>query len=898
MMNRRVIRLFLVIAIPMALIWTGILANNLWRDKQYAVAQTISENELKDYNTSVLVERYISEIIENLKVIRDSNELNNYLNAMTTSNREDLVALFARIMANKSDYDQLRYIDVSGQEVVRVDNDESVHIISSADLGDKRDRSYFIETMTLSANEIYVSPMDLNVENNEIEIPDKPMLRFATPVFDAQNVRRGILIINYKADYFLDMMHQRENHGGVRTEQFYILNKDGQYIVHPDETLNFSFMKPGYEILKFDNQAIWEEISVHASGYVETQDRLYTYHDVLNLTRASHVQYLDQWILVHEINTADMFTLGSLWREVTAARNLAVFTIIALLSFVSAHLYDRLIKKDAQLNIAMKIAEASSEAVIITDKETHITYVNEAYESYTGYRADEVIGLKPSRFKSGKHSRGFYENMWHDINEFGYWQGMLWDRKKDGLIYPKRLRIIAVKNKGSREVDRYIGIFSDLSLNGSPSDTNETLGYREGQLVLPNEELMLELLGQSITHDDFNFMILYIAIENYNQLASAFDGLKEKSSDVFLDLIKPQLGEDDFVAQTGRNLFAIIINLKHIEEAPEDFVKRIHKEMTRVIEINGTDIFFKTRVGISYWPQDTTDLRRLLLNSMIALEWTGRNKGQEIAFFNDKMIEALNRENEIEGYLRKAILEDEFHLVYQPQVDIQSGRIVGMEALIRWESKVLGSVSPSVFIPVAERNNFIIDIGDWVVDRVCKDLAYMNQQCTETSARLKCAVNLSAIQMMESTFLDRLFEIINRNEIAYSQLEMEITESMLLKDDLKHIRTLSAIQESGMSVAIDDFGTGYSSLSYLNALPVDKIKIDRSFIKNYPDSDDGTLIKILVDMSQQLHKSVLVEGAESEEQVAFLRTIGCDYIQGYYYSKPLALDAFIEFVKR
>jgi EAL domain-containing protein (putative c-di-GMP-specific phosphodiesterase class I) len=316
------------------------------------------------------------------------------------------------------------------------------------------------------------------------------------------------------------------------------------------------------------------------------------------------------------------------------------------------------------------------------------------------------------------------------------------------------------------------------------------------------------------------------------------------------------------------------------------------------MQIEGQNMFFKIRIGVSYWPNDADDVKKLLLNSIIALEWSALRRSSEIAFFSEKMIEQLNQENEIEGYLRQALEKEEFFIVYQPQVDSETNRMIGMEALLRWKNPKLGFVSPAVFIPIAEKNRLIIDIGNWVIKRVCEDIQYLNKTYNELMSGLRCAINLSPIQMEESGFLDKLNGTLNAFDVGRHQFEMEITEGLLLNNETRNISILEKMRDSGITIAIDDFGTGYSSMSYLNTMPIDKIKVDRTFIKNYPEYDDGKLAKILIEMAKSLELEVLTEGAETKEQVDYLKNIGCSIVQGYYYSKPLELEAFIAYLKK
>lgn len=363
-----------------------------------------------------------------------------------------------------------------------------------------------------------------------------------------------------------------------------------------------------------------------------------------------------------------------------------------------------------------------------------------------------------------------------------------------------------------------------------------------------------------------------------------------------MELLKPMINKEDFVAQTGRNIFTVIVGVQHLKVSSEVFIESIHKKLSKIITVNGRDLFFKTRIGVSFWPQDTDDLKKLLLNSIIALDWALSRQASDIAYFSPNMIYELNQENEIEGYLRKAIDKNELFMVYQPQINLVSNQVVGMEALIRWDNEKLGAVPPLVFIPIAEKTSLIVEIGYWIIDRVCKDLSKMNESNLDVMKRTRCAINLSAIQLQEGLFLEKLLQILDNNGIEPKQIEIEITESLLMSNEIRSIKILTELRKAGFTVAIDDFGTGYSSLSYLNTLPIDKIKIDRSFIKNYPEDDDGKLARILVNMAKSLGINVLAEGAETEEQIAFLREIGCEHIQGYYFSEPLDKSEFMNYL--
>lgn len=266
--------------------------------------------------------------------------------------------------------------------------------------------------------------------------------------------------------------------------------------------------------------------------------------------------------------------------------------------------------------------------------------------------------------------------------------------------------------------------------------------------------------------------------------------------------------------------------------------------------------------------------------------------------FLEKEDKMSNKKRKILFHLKKAIKNNELSLVYQPQVDINSGKTIGMEALLRWKSKELGNISPSVFIPIAEKNDLIIEIGNWITNQVCKDLETMNENYPKEIKNLRYSINFSPIQIADANFYENLLSIISNYKIEYNQLELEITEGVLLSDLQKNKEIFQQLKQLGITTALDDFGSGYSSFSYLRILPIDRIKVDRSFIKDYPQNDDGTLMEILVHISKKLNKKILIEGAETQIQIQFLKSIGSDYVQGYYYSKPLLKDQFIKFIQK
>ena len=553
-------------------------------------------------------------------------------------------------------------------------------------------------------------------------------------------------------------------------------------------------------------------------------------------------------------------------------------------------------KKDKnQLELTKNIADSTNDAVIITDSNTNILYANRAFEKYTGYRREEVMGLRPSHFKSDKQGRDFYKDMWKEINEKGIWQGDLWDRKKNGVIYPKNLTIIAIKDKSNGRTVNYIGIFKDLTnLKETEKYVSKLKNYNLST-NLPNENLLVKLMKNSITSDKRLFAVIYFSIDNYNKMIVQFGkGQYKQLIKVMINNIESITTKDDFIAQTSASKFVIVLKSKENINTTKEFMDEFVEKSKRAVILDEKEMYLDIKSGIAVYPKDGENANELISNANIALEMLLGDKGENYRFYKPEFRELLSRESELELLLSKAIVNNELDIYYQPQIESYRENMVGAEALLRWKNEKLGHVSPAKFIPVAERTGLIVEIGNWIIDRVCGDIKSFEGLKGDD---FKVSINISAVQFKDSDVLKQMTEAIERYGINPKNLEIEITESLLLEDLDVINEKLKMFKDLGISVAIDDFGTGFSSLSYLKKLNIDKLKIDRSFIKDYPENDNGEMVEIITAMGKKLKLKVITEGAETKEQVDYLRRVGCNLIQGYYYSKPLPKDSFEEFYK-
>lgn len=900
-MNKiKISKTFATVFLPIFFAFIAVLSYGSQIEREYIVDDFVEKFAMEGRDTEAMIDRYLSEITETLNLIKNSDEMKSYVKLENENTYKELVAMFARVMNSKSNYYQIRYIDDAGMEIAKLKSkDSKIEIIGAEELQDKSSRYYFEESRDINDGETYISRLDLNMENGVIEKPIQPVIRLAVPLYDSAKVRKGILMVNYKAEYLFEILNSNRLNFADYNFNFSVINKNGEYIINSDENKNFSFAFEKLEELNFaeDRGEEWGIVNKNNNGFIRKNDKLITYYDVLATTREKNPNYKEKWIVIHDKDITDLSTINMILDKLGSYQGRLVSGLIFILSLIVAVFFEKLRNKNSQIELTQKIADSANDGVLITDENTAIIYVNKAYEEITGYKLEEIVGIKPNDLKSGKHDEGFYEKMWHNINKYGHWEGMIWDKKKNGVLYPQKMKIIAIKDRKKAKVKNYISIFRDMSLDKNNSMRVEKLNYSNDSVLIPNEDMMYMLLEKTVNNEDFKFMVLCIAIENYNQLVTFLDEFENKSSEIFINLLQPMIADEDFVAQTGKNVFAAIINMKNLDKSPQRFVEEVNKELSQIINLDGKDLFLKIKIGVSFWPTDANDIKKLFLNSLIALESTYSEKSSSVAFFSENMIKKMNRENEIEKYLRSAIDRNEFYMVYQPQVDLDSGEVIGMEALIRWDNEKLGIVPPGLFIPIAERTNYIIELTYWIIERVCKDLSDMHSKMPDKFDKIRCAINISAVHIQEKNFLDEFSRILLEYGIDANKVEIEITEGVLISNEEKTIDILNEFRNKGVKISIDDFGTGYSSLSYLNRLPIDKIKIDRSFIKNYPKMDDGKIAKILVNMVKSLDLDVLIEGAETEEQIQFLRKLGCMYIQGYYYSKPLDKDKLIEYLQ-
>lgn len=535
-----------------------------------------------------------------------------------------------------------------------------------------------------------------------------------------------------------------------------------------------------------------------------------------------------------------------------------------------------------------KIAfDSASEAIMIIDPNGLITTVNQGFSDITGYSEDEVVGATPKIFDIGNHE------MWDTISKEGKWKGELQNTRKNGDLYEESLTLNAVRDNQGKIIN-YVGVFSDITESKASQSKLNKLVNHDTLTGLPNRRLMNELLNHALKRgerEQHKTAVLFIDLDRFKTIN---DSLGHQVGDKLLFEVSSRVSlcirESDVVARLGGDEFLVMMNFITKSDDAAIVAQKIIQEVQREFIIDGHEIFIGASIGISISWQDGNDVDSLIKAADIAMyQVKNRGKNNYCFYSEDLSTHAIERFT-LENELRHALERHQFELYYQPQVSISDGQIIGAEALIRWHHPELGLVSPDKFIPVAEETGLIVQIGEWVLRQAA--LQMIDWQGQDFAIQW-IAVNVSGVQVMKGNFADTVYGIIIETDCDPSMIELEITESTVMQNTEYVIDTFKRIKKLGISLAIDDFGTGYSSLSNLKRLPLDKIKIDKSFVKDLPDDlDDAVIANTINAMARSLGFNVIAEGVETKEQADFLNNIGCNQAQGYLYGKPVNLAAF------
>lgn len=551
---------------------------------------------------------------------------------------------------------------------------------------------------------------------------------------------------------------------------------------------------------------------------------------------------------------------------------------------------------EQELKIAACAFE-SQEGMLVTDENRLILKVNHAFSLITGYSSEEVIGKTPALLKSGRQDAPFYQEMNDTLDQYHHWQGEIWNRRKNGEIYPEWLSISAVLDKTGK-VTNYVANFSDISRLKKDQETIYKLANYDPLTQLPNRHLLYDRLRQAIVgcaRKKLYGSILLIDLDDFKTLN---DTKGHEVGDFLLQevaqRIQANLHADDTVARIGSDEFVLILNglAKESEQAAilaEMVAKRVHAAIKRPMELQGFEYHCSSSIGISLFNETDISADELLKHADTAMNQAKQSGRDTIQFFDPATQIALESRISLESWMRKA-LPDQLRLYYQIQVDID-GKATGAEALIRWHHPEKGIIPPLTFIPLAEKTGLIFPLGQWVLETACAQLKTWEQN--HHTRHLILAINVSAKQFHQIDFVNQVMTALDQSGADPCKLKLELTESMLVENFDDIVIKMTELQNMGVKFSLDDFGTGFSSLSYLKRLPLNQLKIDQSFVRDaLTDPGDAAIVRTVIALGQSLGLAVIAEGVENQEQRNFLAIHGCHHFQGYLYSQALPLQEF------
>lgn len=563
-----------------------------------------------------------------------------------------------------------------------------------------------------------------------------------------------------------------------------------------------------------------------------------------------------------------------------------VFTLAAALGrrFVTARERD-----EQSLRLAAAVFDSSTEGIVITARDGRILQVNPAFAAITGYRPEEVTGRNPRMFSSGRHDADFYRTLWNAVLSSGRWQGEIWNRRKNGEIYPQWLSINSIRSP-SGEIDYFVATFCDITERKRAEDKMLHLAYHDALTNLPNRALFKDRLEQSLAYarrlKHGKVAVLFIDLDRFKLVN---DSLGHAVGDQLLQGVAQRLRElgrrSDTLARLGGDEFTFLLpDVDHVEEATV-VADKVLAALEQPFVIGGRDIFVSASIGISMYPDDGADVETLMKHADTAMYHVKKQGRNGFHIYTRALDQHSQRRLELESRLHTALERQQLVLHYQPQFDLSQGRLRGVEALVRWQHPELGMISPAEFIPLAEESGLIVPIGAWVLETACRQ---MREWKEAGFPDLVMSVNLSVRQFFREDIARQVMRAIDDYCLSAQVLELEITESVAMDDAAYTIRTLESLAASGLRLAIDDFGTGYSSLSQLRKMPVGILKIDRAFVQDITaNPDDAAIVNAVITMAHRLGLKVIAEGVESQAQLAHLRAQRCDFAQGYLFSKPL-----------
>ena len=560
--------------------------------------------------------------------------------------------------------------------------------------------------------------------------------------------------------------------------------------------------------------------------------------------------------------------------------------------FARAHALQQPLKENRErLRQAAAVFDCTREGVLVTDTQGLIVHVNRAFMEITGYLCEDVMGQRPSLFKSGRHSAHFYQQMFQALESTGEWSGEIWNRRKSGEVYPQ-WQTIRVIHDDQGQVSHYVAVFSDISAMKNSEHELAHLAHHDPLTDLPNRLLFTDRAEQALASAQVHKRGCALLLMDLDHFKIINDSLGHNVGDQLLKLVAERLsglfGPGVTLARLGGDEFAVLAESCPQVVQAAALAQRMLNAMKDPFIFDGNQLFISASIGISLFPSDALSAEQLLRNADSAL-FKAKSAGREgYALYTEELTAHAQHRVEIAGELRRALDQHELRVYYQPVHDLHDSRLVGVEALVRWQHPERGLVPPGEFIPIAERTGLIADIDAWVMDQACRQMC---QWLADGAPLSFIAINVSSRLFARRELYEQVAQVLHTTGLDPAFLELEVTESAVMDDPEVALEQLHRLRELGLRLAIDDFGTGYSSLLRLKRLPVQKLKIDQGFVAGLPwDEDDAAIVRVVIALAKSMGMQVHAEGIEQVEQARFLLDQECDMGQGYWFGRPMPAD--------
>ncbi|MBN2541189.1 MAG: EAL domain-containing protein [Bacilli bacterium] len=829
--------------------------------QQHSLAN--EEVSLVDY----VLRTSITNTFNDMQVVKNAGEFTEYVDNPNPVTLDGAEQLFYRIASSKEEFLSIRYMNRDGDELIRINrNDDSIEIIPSSELQNKSDTYYYQSAMTMNEGEFYISYLDLNVENGSLVTPYEPIIRFIVPVFDSSSSPDGFLVFNYNAYHILSIFIESTEQNNSFTDlglfsngylfQYIYDNQTEEYILTISEYEITDTTEASFTDIHIDE--VYEPLLTNDSGFLQIYSYLHTEQIIEEngsfLLRNQYIIYI---------------------------LDLVIFLVFVVFGVVLK------IRNDDKvlLNANVYLSNTNKDGVLITDNKKKITYINHTFENVFDYSVDEVLGKSPEDIIAVRPDPRFSQV---GVNDYMF-DDLIWNHTKSGIYILSQLVMKAIPTF-SGTIQHFIGIYSDPT--SSVTSTYDTILNKDGSVIYRNRLKMLAQVfdGRPIIVNSTTLFV--IRVREFINFANDHSSLFPFNIQIRLaSYLKQQLGDQFEIAIPRSGYLMVMHDLDTTTNSIEEMIDEIsHILNTFTINLS-IHRSIKYLISVDQIHTDSDSYVSLIHNAFVAMETLKQSTIQKYLVYTPPLTPNLLRDDEISQQLENGFKNDEFYMNYQVQISLLDNRPIGVEALLRWHNEHLGNIPPNEFIPKIEKSYHISSLSKMVVQKVIQDIEPYHDILPE---HFLISVNMTSYDFFNKPIMEDIVRIIEESPISTDHFCFEITESNYLNNTNETNEIIEFLHTKKIIIALDDFGKGFSALGSLKQIHVDKVKIDRVFIKDYPDNDDGLVFHMITELVNNLGLTILVEGTETQEQVDLAIRYGCQEHQGYLISKPVMIQEFID----